>query len=82
MAKRRITIGGFGGVQENFGGETAGGKQLVIRSGTVLDGIKIGEISAGGTGGSETINTILPSDGTITLYTVYKRADNRKLQSQ
>ena len=63
-------FGGFGGQLEQFGGDTAGGKQLVVRSGTVVDAIKVGPNGIGGSGGAETVNVTLPSDGIIILYTV------------
>ena len=66
----QITFGGFGGKLEHFGGDTTGGKQLVLRSGTVVDSIKVGASGIGGGGGVETVNTTLPSDGIIILYTV------------
>ena len=69
-----IKFGGFGGKIEQFGGNTAGGKQLVVRSGTVVDAIKIGASSIGGGGGTETVNTTLPLDGIIILYTVINYA--------
>lgn len=64
-----IKVGGLGGSVERFGGDTAS-KQLIIRSGSVIDSISIGLNRIGGSGGSETVNTILPPDGMITLYTV------------
>ena len=66
----KVKFGGFGGKIEQFGGDTAGGKQLVVRSGTVVDAIKIGSSSIGGGGGAETVNTTLPLDGIIILYMV------------
>ena len=65
----KIKFGGFGGWNEPFGG-VVGGKQLIIRSGVVVDSIRIGTDSAGGGGGSEVVNAALPLDGIITLYTV------------
>ena len=69
----KIKFGGFGGNNQQYGGNS-GGKQLVIKSGNVIDAIKIGSDSIGGAGGvdsvSETVNVQLPPDGIITLYTV------------
>ena len=67
----KINFGGFGGKIEQFGGNT-GGKQLVIRSGTVVDFIQIGANTVGGSGGVDITNVPLPSDGIIILYTVSK----------
>ena len=69
----KIKFGGFGGSNQQYGGNS-GGKQLIIRSGNIIDAIKIGSDSIGGAGGvdsvSETVNLQLPTDGIITLYTV------------
>ena len=72
----KVSFGGFGGKIEQFGGST-GGKQLVIRSGVVVDFIQIGTNTSGGSGGGQTANVTLPLDGNITLYTVSSRTTTR-----
>ena len=65
-----MRFGDVGGKESRFGESPVGGKQLIIKSGTVVDSIKLGTNVVGGDGGSETVNLTLPSDGFITLYTV------------
>ena len=78
----KAKFGGFGGNTQQYGGNCSG-KQLIIRSGNIIDAVKIGSDSIGGAGGvdsvSETVNVQLPPDGIITLYTVVSAIEQCKL---
>ncbi|EOR07621.1 hypothetical protein [Acinetobacter genomosp. 15BJ] len=63
--QNQMSYGGHGGDFRSI--QDTGGQQVLIRSGSLIDSIQIGNIKYGGNGGGATANFQLPPDGTFTL---------------
>lgn len=63
--KNQMSYGGRGGSFTSL--QDTGGKQVVIRSGTQIDSIQIGNSRYGGDGGSPVANFRLPADGKFSI---------------
>jgi hypothetical protein len=61
------TIGGSGGTNHTISNGGAG-QAFWVRSGEIIDSIKIGGTLYGGSGGSDREGFTIPSSGSITLY--------------
>ncbi|WP_332879439.1 hypothetical protein [Massilia sp. S19_KUP03_FR1] len=63
--KKQMSFGGKGGSFSSI--QDTGGKQVVIRGGTQIDSIQIGNSRYGGDGGNPVANFKLPADGKFSI---------------
>ncbi|MBB3121769.1 hypothetical protein [Pseudoduganella violacea] len=63
--KKQMSFGGHGGSFSSIQG--TGGQQVLIKSGSKIDSIQIGNVKYGGGGGTPTASFTLPADGKFSI---------------